>query len=60
MPTSTRERVRLRGGRHVHAVVYRPGHTDRQTACGRNAEDGTFLDDGTPITCPSCTRTART
>jgi hypothetical protein len=50
------EKARLRGGRHVHAVVYPSGHADRYTACGRYAEDGTFLDEDAPVTCPACIR----
>ena len=50
------ERVRLRGGRHTHAAGYRPGRADRITPCDKIAEDGTFLPDDSPITCPTCQR----
>ncbi|MFB8393624.1 hypothetical protein [Streptomyces yangpuensis] len=58
MVTADEERVRLRGGRVAHKVIYVAGHADRRTACGKNAEDGDFLDDGTPVTCATCNRTS--
>jgi anaerobic ribonucleoside-triphosphate reductase len=50
------ERVRLPRGRHIHAVGYPAGSADRITACNRNAEAGEFLDDHSPVTCPTCQR----
>ncbi|MGW5711570.1 hypothetical protein [Streptomyces olivaceus] len=51
------ERVKLPRGRHTHAVGYAVGHSDRVTACDRNAEAGDFLPDNAPVTCPACRRT---
>ncbi|MER0477072.1 hypothetical protein ABR737_01635 [Streptomyces sp. Edi2] len=56
MSTKWPERVRLPRGRHTHAAGYASGFADRVTACNRIAEDGEFLADDNPVTCPACQR----
>jgi hypothetical protein len=52
-------RVRLQGGRNVHAARHVNGSADRATACGYFLSDESanhWLDDAAAVTCRSCQR----
>lgn len=59
-PRSYPQRVRLHGGRNVHAARVIPtSSSGRVTSCDRYIDAGSVNDwrpDSTPITCPACLR----
>ncbi len=58
-PTTHPYRVRLHGGRNVHAARHVNGSANRVTACGYYLPDGTdnhWLAATAPVTCRACQR----